>query len=165
MKKIFFLITICSLLLLPVLVLAAGLGDASANLGDVVGGSGLQSDLPATLGMVIKATLSLVGTIFLILTVYAGILWMIASGHEEQIEKATGIIKASIIGLFIVMSAYAITYFVTNKLGAGSTGSSGSTCCCVTTGTAKSCKTLSASELTNCVSKYKGALTAKDACK
>ena len=42
---------------------------------------------------------------------------MTAAGNEERVTKATDIIKASIIGLFITMSAYAITTFVASKVG------------------------------------------------
>ena len=93
-----------------------GLGSALNNLDNSTKGSDLPKNLETTLGRVIKAALSLVGTVFLILTVYAGILWMTARGKEEQVEDAVKIIKASIIGLFVVMSAYAITYFITSKL-------------------------------------------------
>jgi len=48
---------------------------------------------------------------------------MTAAGREDQIEKAKEIIKATIIGLAIVMSAYAITFFVTSKLGGTGGGS------------------------------------------
>ena len=70
---------------------------------------------------VIKTILALVGTIFLILTIYAGIMWMTAAGNDEQVGKAVGMIKSAVIGLVIVMSAYAITYFVTTRL-TGATG-------------------------------------------
>jgi len=131
MKKNILFFTVCLAVLSPVVVLATGLGNASVNLSSVTNDTGLSSDFSATLGMVIKATLSLVGTVFLVLMVYAGILWMTASGKEEQTEKARKIITASIIGLFITMSAYAITYFASNKLGASSTtDSTTSYCCC-----------------------------------
>lgn len=65
-----------------------------------------------TIGTVIKAALSFVGVIFLVLMVYAGYLWMTASGAEEQIEKARKIITAAIIGLIITVGAYSITNFV-----------------------------------------------------
>lgn len=82
-----------------------------------VGPTGLQPDLTVSVGTVIRGILSAVGTIFLILTVYAGILWMTAQGAAEQIEKAQNIVSAAIIGLFITMAAYAITSFVTGRLG------------------------------------------------
>ena len=59
--------------------------------------------------------LSFTGTLFLALTIYAGILWMTASGNEEQVTKATGIIKMAVIGLIICMAAYSITYFIVNR--------------------------------------------------
>lgn len=86
--------------------------------------TGLSGDLATTVATVIKAVLALVGTIFLVLTIYAGILWMTAQGDETKIEKAKEIIKASVIGLVIIMSAYAITYFVTSKLVGATTQSS-----------------------------------------
>ena len=133
MKKLFLIILINLIFLFPVMVFATGLGDASNNLSSVTKDTGLSGDFTTTLGAVIKGALSLVGTIFLILMVYAGILWMTAQGKEESVEKASKIIKASIIGLFITMSAYAITYFASNKLGASSSEtapSSKSYCCC-----------------------------------
>jgi len=128
MKKILITAVIVSVLLLPNLSMAAstGLGSALGNLNSATTNSGLEKDFTTTISSIITVALSVVGTIFLILTVYAGILWMTASGKEEQVEKAGDIIKASIIGLFIVMSAYAITYFVTVGLG-GSTPTSGDT--------------------------------------
>jgi hypothetical protein len=93
-----------------------GLGSAMGKLQNTVSGSGLEADLETTLGAIIKGALSLVGTVFLILTVYAGILWMTARGDDAQIEKSTKIIRASVIGLFITLSAYAITYYITERL-------------------------------------------------
>ena len=67
-------------------------------------------------GGIIAAVLTMVGIIFLALMVYAGILWMTARGKDDQVERAREIIIASVIGLFIVVSAYAITAFVTGRL-------------------------------------------------
>ncbi len=76
-----------------------------------------QADLPTVTGNVIGTALTLVGIIFLILMVYAGYLWMTARGDEGQVEKALGIVKTCIIGLVVVMSAYAITFLVLNRFG------------------------------------------------
>ena len=48
--------------------------------------------------------------------IYGGYLWMTARGNEETLEKAKKIIRGSIIGIIIVFSAYAITYFVISRL-------------------------------------------------
>ncbi len=71
-----------------------------------------DTTLSQSIGRIIKVALSLVGTIFLILTIYAGILWMTAQGNEEAVEKAQGIIKTATIGLILVIAAYGITVFV-----------------------------------------------------
>jgi hypothetical protein len=65
-------------------------------------------------GFVINIVLSLLGVAFLILMIYAGIIWMNARGEEKEVEKAKDIIRNSIIGLVIVLGAYAITAFVGN---------------------------------------------------
>lgn len=68
-------------------------------------------DPRTTVTSLIRTGLQLIGVVFLCLIVYAGALWMLAGGNEENIEKSKKIIKASIIGLIIVLSAYSITYF------------------------------------------------------
>src|SRR3989344_7120121 len=118
-KKIFLTAIVILALSAPMFVSAQGLKDAGKILDKAADTSktGLSGDLAGTIASVIKAVLALVGTVFLVLTIYAGILWMTAGGNEEQVTKAVSIIKASVIGLIVIMSAYAITFFVTNKLG------------------------------------------------
>ncbi len=120
-KKIFAFIFLIGFLVTP-LTVSAQFGKASDKLAAVGGGTGLESNLEVTVSAVIKGVLSLAGTIFLILTVYAGILWMTAQGNEEQVTKAKGIVTQAIIGLAITLAAYAITAFVTGKLSPGSSG-------------------------------------------
>ena len=121
MKKILLTIIFGLIILAPVSVLAAptGIGSALGNLGKVNENTGLSSDISVSLGTVINTALSLVGTIFLGLMIYAGILWMTAQGNDDKVQKAKDIIIAAIIGLAVTMSAYAITYFVTNRLTGG----------------------------------------------
>jgi hypothetical protein len=132
MRKFFLVFIFLIVLAVPLVGVHAQLSGALDNLNKAVGpgsNTGLQSDLATSIGTVIKGLLSLVGTIFLILTIYAGILWMTAQGDEGKIDKAKDIIRASIIGLVITLSAYAITYFVTNKL-SGAAGSVTVDYCC-----------------------------------
>jgi cytochrome bd-type quinol oxidase subunit 2 len=120
MKKIFLLTGVIFSLVFAVAVSAQGLQSAGDVLKSVGGNSGekigVSADLAGTMATVIKTILALVGTIFLVLTIYAGIIWMTAAGNDEQVTKATGMIKSAVIGLVIVMSAYAITYFITTRL-------------------------------------------------
>jgi len=68
------------------------------------------------IGNLINGVLSLLGIIFLVLIIYAGFKWMIAMGKEEEVTKAKEVLKAAVIGLVVVMSAYAIAFFVTSQL-------------------------------------------------
>lgn len=105
----------------PAISLAqGGLGSATKNLKTVVDKAEIkEGDIGNVVGKGINIALTLVGLIFLILTVYAGFLWMTARGDEGQVEKAQEIITASVIGLIIVVSAYAITTFVTKRFDTG----------------------------------------------
>jgi cytochrome bd-type quinol oxidase subunit 2 len=57
---------------------------------------------------------SLLGVIFLILVIYGGAKWMTSRGNQEEIKKAKNILISSIIGLLIVLVAYALTWFIFN---------------------------------------------------
>jgi len=67
-----------------------------------------EKTLASTLGILVSAILSLLGIVFIVLIIYGGIKWMMAGGNEEDVKKATTIIKNAIIGLIITVSAYAI---------------------------------------------------------
>lgn len=86
-----------------------GIGYASA--------SGLQAHDPRFIvGRIINVALGLLGTVAIILVIYAGFLWMTAGGNDDQIGKAKGILTAAIIGLVIILTAYTITNFVLGNL-------------------------------------------------
>ena len=106
---------------LSVAVDAQGLKDAfgtKSPLNTVADKAGVKDvDSVGTVsGRIINTALTLVGLIFLLLMVYGGYLWMTARGDEGQVEKAQMIIRNAIIGLILVMAAYAITYFITKKV-------------------------------------------------
>ena len=65
--------------------------------------------LSQKIGRIIQAVLASVGVLFLILTVYGGVTWMLSRGNEQQAAKAKSILTNAIIGLIIVLSAYIIT--------------------------------------------------------
>jgi nitrogen fixation-related uncharacterized protein len=66
--------------------------------------------------LVINSILGLLGVIFLVLIIYAGFLWMTAGGNDDQVGKAKGLLINAIIGVIIIVAAYAISYFVLNAL-------------------------------------------------
>jgi hypothetical protein len=77
-------------------------------------GAGYSSpqDPRTTAAVIIRTALGIVGTVFIILMIYAGALWMTSGGNEEKVSKAKKIITTSVIGLIIVILSYGITRFV-----------------------------------------------------
>lgn len=69
-----------------------------------------------TIAYLLGGALSLLAIIFLVLVVIAGYRWMTASGSEEVITKAKQSMKEAIIGLVIVLAAYAVVAFVFGNL-------------------------------------------------
>lgn len=68
------------------------------------------------IGTIIKALLSFLGVIFLLLMIYSGYTWMMSRGNEGDIEKAKNTIINASIGLIIVLAAYALTAFIGGQL-------------------------------------------------
>lgn len=96
-----------------------GLGKAQDNLkttGEKMGFSTGSVDINTIVGNLIQSVLALLGVIFLVLVVYGGILWMTAGGNDKQIEKARDTLFQGVIGLVIVLSAYAVTTYIISTL-------------------------------------------------
>ncbi len=75
-----------------------------------------KSDLSTIIGAFISVILGLVGVIFLIIVVYAGIMWMVAEGEQAKVVKARTMLFQSAIGLAITLGAYTISYFIFTSL-------------------------------------------------
>lgn len=65
---------------------------------------------------IIKILLGFLGTIAVVLIIYAGFLWMTAAGKPDNTKKAKDIMSAAITGLVIILISYGITVFVTTAL-------------------------------------------------
>ncbi len=99
---------------------------ADANLSSVADGGGFSdADLLTIIGRIINVFLGILGVICLILFIYAGAIWMTAGGDDKKVDKAKNILINAVVGLVITLSAYAISIFILNLLGAA-TGMSGS---------------------------------------
>lgn len=79
-------------------------------------------ELEEVVGSIIKGALSLLGVVFFGLMVWAGYLWMTAHGEEDKITQAKKMISGAIIGLAIVLAAYAVTTFVVGRLTSADVG-------------------------------------------
>jgi len=77
---------------------------------------GVITSLPNAIGTVVGAGLAFIGVLFFLLIIYGGLLWMTARGNEADVEKAKNLIQAAVVGLIIVLGAYAITSYISELL-------------------------------------------------
>ncbi len=88
---------------------------ASAGLGD--------ADLVDTIAQIIRIALGFLGIIAVVIVLLGGFKWMTAGGNDDKVKDAKKLIFSGIIGLVIVLTAYAIASFVIDSiLAATSTG-------------------------------------------
>lgn len=91
---------------------------AGASVGTVRGAAGITgtSDIYGIAGKIINVTLGFLGIVLLGYLLYAGFLWMTSGGETEKAEQARTMITNSIIGLVIIVAAFAISNFVLSSL-------------------------------------------------
>ena len=71
---------------------------------------------------VIKIALGFLGILATVIILFAGFKWMTAAGNEENITSAKNMLIAGIIGLVIILSAYALATFIINQIIGATTG-------------------------------------------
>lgn len=71
-----------------------------------------EPSIATFVGTIIQGLLSIIAIVFLVLTIYAGVLWMTAAGNGDQVKKAQHLLRDSVIGLIIILSSYTISYAV-----------------------------------------------------
>jgi type IV secretory pathway VirB2 component (pilin) len=82
----------------------------------VMNQSGLpQAELKTTIMRIINIILGFLGIIAIIIIVIGGFKWMTCGGSEEKTKEAREVIVAGIIGLIIILAAYAIANFVIDQ--------------------------------------------------
>ncbi|EKE07250.1 MAG: hypothetical protein ACD_18C00141G0007 [uncultured bacterium] len=113
---LFLAFSVMSVITLPVFAQTATdtLGVSEVNQNIALGGS----DLRVTVVKIINTVLGLLGIIALGIVLYGGFTYMTAGGDEAKVSTAKKILTNGIIGLVIILSAFAITKFVLNKLAA-----------------------------------------------
>jgi len=83
---------------------------------DTSGEFGKASNITDYVKPIVQGALALVGTLFFLYMFYGGYLWFSAAGNDERLKQGQEVIRNSIIGLIIVIGAYAITAFVLSRL-------------------------------------------------
>ncbi|MDD5040321.1 MAG: hypothetical protein PHY34_04190 [Patescibacteria group bacterium] len=113
MKKVYIGIATLSMFALP--MVAAAQVNIDEELGTTFGlGS---ADLESTVINIIQWILGFLGLIAVIFILYGGFMWMTAAGNEDRVSTAKKIITSAVIGLIVVLLAWAIVIFVVNQTG------------------------------------------------
>lgn len=110
-----FSLIICGLLIsLPVF----GADNSLNYLKNAVAGTGLDKNpgLSVFIGNVVEFILGFLGLVFLVIIVYAGVIWTTAQGDTKKVDKAKDMLKNGVMGLAIVFAAYAVEFFVVSSL-------------------------------------------------
>jgi hypothetical protein len=85
--------------------------------------TGLAStDVRTTISRIIRVAMGLLGIVAVVIILIGGFTWMTAGGNEEKVGEAKKWIFAGVIGLAIILSAYALASFVINQLVNATTG-------------------------------------------
>ncbi len=79
-----------------------------------------STDIRLIIARIIRAVLGLLGIIAVGLMIYAGYTIMTSEGNEEKVAQGKKIMINAVIGLVIILSAFAIVQFVLNALSKGS---------------------------------------------
>ena len=97
----------------------------STNLTDVADKANLGSatPLPVIIGNLVRVAIGMLGVVFLVLTIYAGFLYLTARGEEEKVTHAKDTLQRGVIGLIIISAAYAIATFVISAMTAATKAS------------------------------------------
>jgi hypothetical protein len=121
-KKIILSFALCALVTPTFILMAQEADDAAASeicydpmceTGLIESYTGLGNVHPVTItARIINWALTLLGTLSLCLIIYAGAIWMLARGEEQEIEKAQEILKGAVIGFIIIIASYGLAHFI-----------------------------------------------------
>lgn len=73
------------------------------------------ADLESTVVKIVQWVLGFLGLIAVIMILYGGFMWMTAGGNEDKVATAKKIITAAVIGLIVVLLAWAVVIFVVGQ--------------------------------------------------
>ena len=90
--------------------------DKAAKKGGLVKAGEETPTIQAVIGKYIKAGLSLVGLVFMIIIIYAGLSWLTSGGDSEYIKKARSWMIHGAIGFAVTMMAYLATHFAIEQI-------------------------------------------------
>lgn len=117
-----FLVVFCASLILPTAINIQPANAQVLTTNDLLStntmtksGLPMSTDLKGTMMKIISVVLGFLGVIAVIIIIIGGFKYMTGGGAEEKNTEARNLIVAGIIGLVIVLSAYAIANFVVSQ--------------------------------------------------
>ncbi len=120
MKKIFSFLIASSIAVMSFSISVAPVGavELLENLNKAANASfeTTKNDPIEIVSTVINTLLAFLGIGATALVIYGGFIWLTARGNEEEVKKGQTIIRNAIIGLIIIMSAYALANFIITNL-------------------------------------------------
>lgn len=109
MKKAFGALGVLALLALPY---AAHAQFTIESIGTQLGLG--EADLKDTVINILQWVLGILALVAVVMVIIGGFQWLTSAGNEEKIERAKRVISSAVIGLIIVLLAWAIVIFVAN---------------------------------------------------
>jgi len=124
MKKAVFISLIVLSLVLPMMFYASQAVGADVTTEGMMEGmapfqkaAGVSTkNLPTVIGGIVKVVISLLGLVAAIIIILGGFQWMTSGGNEEKIAGAKKLMINGLIGMVLVVLAYAIASFIISNL-------------------------------------------------
>ncbi|MBP6942464.1 MAG: hypothetical protein KBB55_00260 [Candidatus Buchananbacteria bacterium] len=91
-------------------------GVNNASFENTLQGSSDNADLMGLITKIMQWIFSFLGIVAVLVILYGGFKWMTAGGDDGKVSEAKKLIVNGIIGLIIILSAYAIATFVFNEV-------------------------------------------------
>ncbi|MFA6099123.1 MAG: pilin [Patescibacteria group bacterium] len=111
MKKIVFGLLTLSLLVVP--MIASAQATVNKDLGTTFNLG--TADLESTVIKIVQWVLGFLGLVAVVMILIGGFQWMTAGGNEEKVASAKKVISAAVIGLIVILLAWAIVIFVVSQ--------------------------------------------------
>ncbi len=93
-----------------------------ANPDPLICGKKGEADANARIGSILNAVYGFVGVLAVIVIVIGGVMYMTSAGDPAKVARAKTTIMYAVIGLVVVLLAFAITTFVINATGGKTNG-------------------------------------------
>ncbi len=107
--KVAVFLAIFSLIIVPQIASAITL-DVGINYATATGLG--TKDIRETIASIINVAMGLLGIVAVVIILLGGFKWMTAAGADEKVKEAKKLLTAGVIGLVIILTAYAIANFV-----------------------------------------------------